>query len=356
MLASDLDTLRLTCDLDIVECNIQRYQDMLTGFGLKVRPHIKTHKIPAIAHMQLRAGAIGICCQKLTEAEPFVDAGIKDVLIAYNIVGKEKLERLTRLAERADIKVAIDSAQVARGISEQAVEDGVETGILVELAMGNRSGVRSPQDAVELGKLVQSLPGLRLRRLMGYPTGPRPECLGFFSATIEEFRQERLPLEIVSGGGTGSSWEADKEKVVGFTEHRPGTYIYHDWGHALHASGRITLEDCAMRIICTVVSKNRPDFVTIDGGSKTFTNDGFRRGRTEANYIIEYPQARTIGQNEEHGIVDVSACGVKPELGEKVSVIPHHACNTTNLHDEMVATRRGKVVAIWPIAARGKLR
>ena len=355
MLISELDTPALTCDLDIVERNIATYQAMLAGVGLAVRPHVKTHKVPAIAHKQIAAGAIGICCQKVTEAEVFVAAGIRDVMIAYNIMGQPKLERLTRLALQADIKVAVDSAYTARGISAQAVADGVTVGILIELLMGNRSGVASPQDAVELGMLVNGLPGLRLRGLMGYPTGPKPECLDWFAATIKAFRSAGLSLEIVSGGGTTSAWDAAAEKAVGFTEHRPGTYIYHDWGQVLH-NPHVTLDDCAQRVICTVVSRPKPGFATIDGGSKTFTNDGFRAGASDANHIVEYPEARTVGQNEEHGIVDVSACPRPPELGERVTVIPHHACNTTNLHDEIAAVRGGKVVAIWPIAARGKVR
>ena len=355
MLISDLDTPALTCDFEILQSNIDKYQQMIAGAGLALRPHIKTHKVPAIAHMQLAAGAIGICCQKVTEAEVFVAAGIDDVMIAYNIMGRQKLERLTRLARRADVKVAIDSAYTAQGISAQAVEDGAVVGILIELLMGNRSGVATPQDAVELAAIVSDLPGLHLRGLMGYPTGSNPACLDFFEATIKAFRCEGLCLDIVSGGGTSSAWHAEVEKAVGFTEHRPGTYIYHDWGNVLH-NDKITQDDCAMRVICTVVSRPKPDFATIDGGSKTFTNDGFRGGQSAVNHLIDYPLARTVGQNEEHGIVDVSACPRKPELGERVTVIPHHACNTTNLHDEIVGVRQGRVEAIWPIAARGKIR
>ena len=355
MLISTLDTPALTCDLDILESNIRTYQEMIAHTGLALRPHIKTHKVPAIAHMQLAAGAVGICCQKVTEAEVFVAAGIKDVMIAYNIMGNPKLERLSRIARQADVKVAIDSGYTARGISAQAMEDDTEVGILIELLMGNRSGVSSPQEAVNLAEIVNGLPGLRLRGLMGYPTGLNPTCLSFFEAAIKAFNREGLCMDIVSGGGTSSAWHTEAEKAIGFTEHRPGTYIYHDWGHALH-NENVTLDDCAMRVVCTVVSRPKPDIATIDGGSKTFTNDGFRGGQGEVNHLVEYPDARTIGQNEEHGIIDVSACERKPELGERVTVIPHHACNTTNLHDEIVGVRQGKVEAVWPIAARGKIR
>ncbi len=355
MRISDLDTPALTCDLDIVEHNIATYQRLISEAGLAIRPHIKTHKVPAIAHMQLAAGAIGICCQKVTEAEVFVAAGIKDVLISYNLIGKLKLERLNRLARQADVKVAIDSAYTAQGISAQAAEDGVEVGILIELMMGNRSGVATPQDAVELGRLVTELPGLKLRGLMGYPTGPARECLDLFDATIKAYRREGLCLDIVSGGGTNSSWEAAPERAVGFTEHRPGTYIYHDWSQ-VQRNAHVTLEDCALRVICTVVSRPTPDIATIDGGSKTLTNEGFHIAGLEPNRVVEYPAARMIGQNEEHGILDVSACPRKPELGERVTVIPYHACVVTNLHDEVVGVRGGEVEAIWPILARGKVR
>jgi D-serine deaminase-like pyridoxal phosphate-dependent protein len=350
---SDLDTPALICDLDILERNIATYQQLISDAGLALRPHIKTHKVPAIAHMQLAAGASGICCQKVTEAEVFVAAGIKDVLISYNIIGQPKLERLSRLARQADVTVAVDSAYAARGISAQAAADSVEVGVVIELAMGNRSGVATPQDAVELGRLVTALPGVRLRGLMGYPTGPDPECLDFFEATITAYRAEGLCVEMVSGGGTATAWQAAAQKPIGFTEHRVGTYIYHDCMQ-VQRSPHITLDDCALRVICTVVSRPTPDIATIDGGSKTFTNEGLG-GEAKAHHIIEYPEARTIKQNEEHGVIDASACPRKPEIGERITVIPYHACVTANLHDTVVGVRGDTVEVIWPILARGRV-
>ena len=346
MLATQLDTPVLTCDLDILEQNIHRMTDMLHSFGLRSRIHIKTHKIPEIALMQLATADEGITCQKLGEAEVMAQAGIKDILIPYNIIGREKLERLVRLCKRANITVAIDSEFTARGISEAMETAGCSVGVIVELDTGGRCGLQSPEAAVTLGELIDRLPGLRLKGLMAMPTPPNTS--GFIGTTVRAFKEAGLSTEIVSGGGSVPAFTANH--VEGLTEHRAGTYVYGDCS-LLHA-GLYTVEQCAMRVLVTVVSRPTPDRAIIDGGSKTFTNDG----RQPFHYILEYPQAKIMAQSEEHGHVDVSECPIKPKLSERLTVIPNHACGTTNLHDEMVGLRKGEVEVIWPILARGKIR
>lgn len=342
----ELDTPAVTIDLDILQSNINRMQAMMDRFGIGCRPHIKTHKIPEIAQMQIAAGAVGITCQKLGEAEVMSAAGVKEILISYNIIGAQKLERLTRLIRRANVICAVDSEYSARGIAEAARRDGVEVKLAIELDTGKRVGVQNAQDAVELGKLIQRLDGVRLVGVMGYPTPPA--SAPFVSAVVSAFKTNGLPLEIVSGGGTTAAFTANE--VPGLTEHRAGTYVYNDTSCVKRAVA--TWDDCAQRVICTVVSRPTADRAILDGGSKTFTNDG----GAPFGHILEYPEARVYGQSEEHGHMDVSACAKKPEIGERVTVIPNHACGTTNLHDQVYGVRRGMVEVVWPVAARGTIR
>ena len=198
MRISDLDTPALICDLDILERNIATYQQLISDAGLALRPHIKTHKVPAIAHMQLAAGASGICCQKVTEAEVFVAAGIKDVLISYNIIGQPKLERLSRLARQADVTVAVDSAYAARGSRRRRRR--IASGRRRHRASDGQPQWRNtPQDAVELGRLVTALPGVRLRGSWGIH-GARSR-VPRLSRPHPGLPRQGLCVEMVSGGG-----------------------------------------------------------------------------------------------------------------------------------------------------------
>lgn len=342
----DLDTPAVTVDLDILEGNIRRQQELMNRFGLGNRPHIKTHKIPEIAQMQIAAGAVGVTCQKLGEAEVMSAAGVKDILISYNIIGPQKLERLTRLVRRANLTCAVDSEYTAKGIAEAAHAAGVEVKLAIELDTGKRVGVQNAAAAVALGKTIQRLNGVRLVGVMAYPTPP--EAAPFIASVVEAFKASDLPLELVSGGGTVAAHTANQ--VPGLTEHRAGTYVYHDVTCVRH--GVATWEQCAQRVICTVVSRPNDERAILDGGSKTFTNDG----GAPYGYIVEYPDAKTNLQSEEHGHVDLTACKQRPAIGERVTVIPNHACGCTNLHNEVYGVRKGVVEVIWPVAARGTIR
>lgn len=347
MRIQDLDTPVLLIDLDIMERNIRRLQEYLDAHGIGNRPHIKTHKVPAIAHMQLEAGAIGITCQKLGEAEVMADAGIKNILITYNLLGAQKMERLVRLAKRTDLTVAIDNLTVAQGISDAAQAAGLTIGILVELATDlQRTGVPTPAALVELAQQVDRLLGLHLRGMMVYPSGPSNADL--ISEAIAGLQRAGLSTEIVSGGGSPTALQA--HLVPGVTEHRAGTYVYND--KMMMDQGAATVEDCALTVLTTVVSRPTAERAIVDGGSKTFSSDaGLPMG-----YIVNYPEAQIYNMNEEHGYVDVSACAIKPEIGERLRVIPNHACGTVNMHDEVYGVRGDEVEVIWRIQARGKLR
>jgi D-serine deaminase-like pyridoxal phosphate-dependent protein len=345
----ELDTPVVTIDLDVVEANITRLQEYLDGHGIKNRPHIKTHKIPAIAHKQLAAGAVGIACQKIGEAEVMATAGIRDIMLPFNILGPAKLERLMALARQVRLGVTADSEVVTRGLSDAARWAGLELTVLVECDTGfQRVGVQSPEAALDLARLIARMPGLTFGGLMTYPNS---EAAGkFFTRALELFRDAGVPVPEVSGGGTPVMWQA--HTVPGLTEHRAGTYVYND--RAVVRSGAATWEQCAMRVWATVVSQPTPGRAILDAGSKTLTSDLL--GFEDYGYVAEYPAARIYALSEEHGHVDVSECAQKPEVGDVVSIIPNHTCVVTNLHDTVLVTRGGKLEGEWAVAARGRIR
>jgi D-serine deaminase-like pyridoxal phosphate-dependent protein len=345
----EVDTPFVAIDLDVVENNIRTTQEYFDRYRLRFRPHIKTHKLPFIAHKQIAAGAKGVTCQKLGEAEVMAAAGIDDIFIAYNLLGEAKLDRLMRLARQVTMSVSADSKYTVRGLSAAAAREGVELRVLVEMDTGGRrAGVQTSQEAVALARLIDDLPGLLFWGLMTYPT--RSETAPTLEETVRALTQIGLQTQVVSGGGSPCRFRVHETPVI--TEHRAGTYIYND--RSMVASGTATWADCAMHVITTVVSRPTSDRAILDAGSKTLTNDPTPEGGY--GYFPAYPEAVTTSQSEEHGHVDVSRCSQKPKIGERVQVIPNHACGTTNLHNEVVAHRRGRIEAIWLVAARGLLR
>ncbi len=345
----ELDTPVAVVDLDKLEANITRLQQHLDAHGIANRPHIKTHKIPEIAWMQMDAGAIGITCQKIGEAEVMADAGIEDIFIPYNILGASKLARLVALARRVRLSVTADSAVTVRGLSVAMADAGLTLPVLVEFDSGlHRCGVQSPQEAVELALTIARSPGLYFGGLMTFPSNDYTDV--FVRETRALLEAEGLTIDIVSGGGTPGMWQAHTQSEV--TEYRAGTYVYGD-RHTL-ALGSTPLETIAFSVITTVVSRPTTDRGIFDGGSKTFSSD--LSGLEGHGLILEYPEARFYGMSEEHGHVDFSQCPRKPEIGEHVTVIPNHCCVVSNLFDEIVGVRDGQVEVVWPVAARGTLR
>ena len=344
-----LETPVAIVDLDKLAANINRLQVYLDTHGIANRPHIKTHKIPEIAWMQLRAGAVGITCQKIGEAEAMAAAGIQDIFLPYNIIGVPKLERLVRLARRVNLSVTADSAYTVRGLSTAAQEGGMTLSVLVEFDTGlNRCGVQSPAEAAELARIIAHSPGLRFSGLMTYPSNARTDP--FIRETRALLQDEGVMIDCVSGGGSPGMWQAHTHPEV--TEHRAGTYVYGD-RHMLK-TGAMQMEDIAFSVITTVVSRPTADRGILDGGSKTFSSD--LSGLEGHGLILEYPEARFYGMSEEHGHVDFSHCSRKPEIGERVTVIPNHCCVVSNLFNQIVGARNGKVEVVWPVAARGALQ
>jgi D-serine deaminase-like pyridoxal phosphate-dependent protein len=346
------DTPYASVDLDLVARNIDRMQSYADAHGLALRPHVKTHKLPGVARMQLAAGAVGITCQKTAEAAAMIACGVDDVLISYPLLGAQKLDRLCGLARQARLAVAADSPVVARAISAAAAEHGVTIEFLVECDTGlARTGVQNPRQAAELARLVEDLPGLRFGGLMTYPSGPRAApALGAARAAIEA---EGMTVGRVSGGGTEHAFSTHESGEV--TELRVGTYVYGD--RACVANGSVPLEACALRVHATVVSRPTESRAILDAGSKTLTTDGVEApGVAGYGLILERPGAEIDEVFEEHARVKLSSSEVPLEIGDVVTIVPNHACGTTNVQNEVFVHRSGQPVGWWPVVARGGVR
>ena len=349
---TELDTPAVTVRLDIVERNIRRVHDHLARHGIANRPHVKTHKIPALGRMQMAAGAVGITCQKLGEVEVFTDAGVADdVLLTFNVIGRAKVDRLLALARRLRrLAVVFDNEVVARGLADGARAAGGEIPFLVECDTGfGRNGVQTPEAALELARTAMRLPGLRFEGLMTFPNR-EPGTRAFLERALELFKRAGVAVPVVSGGGTPAIFTS--QSIPQLTEHRAGTYIYND--RMVVASGTATWDDCAMRVRCTVVSRPTADRAILDAGTKVFTSDLYTV--TGYGHLLEYPEAAVVNLSEEHGVVDLAACRARPEIGEVVEVVPNHCCVVSNMVDEVYGVRDGTVEAVWPVAARGEVR
>ena len=345
----ELDTPVAVVDIDKLEGNIHRLQNYLDQHGVANRPHIKTHKIPEMAHMQLAAGASGITVQKLGEAEVMAQAGIRDIFLPYNILGAAKLERLMQLTRRVQISVTADSEVTVRGLSEAARREGTTLPVLVEFDSGiGRCGTQTPQQTADLARIIARSPGLHFGGLMTYPNNTQVDA--FIQETVALLDAAGLSVEKISGGGSPCMWEVHQHPQI--TEHRAGTYIYGD--RAMVKSGAMTFEQCAFTIIATVVSRPTANRGILDSGSKTLSSD--LQGLDGYGFIVEYPQANIQRLNEEHATVDFSGCASKPAIGERVTIIPNHCCVANNLFNQIIGVRGETVEVVWPVAARGLLQ
>jgi D-serine deaminase-like pyridoxal phosphate-dependent protein len=348
----DLDTPAVTILLDRLENNIARVQALIASHGKANRPHIKTHKIPAIGQMQMKAGAIGITCQKLGEVDVFTKANVADdILVTFDIVGERKTDRLLELSERVKrLAVVADSEEVVRGLSEAGRRHGRDVPLLIECDTGfGRNGVQSPEAALSLARYAVNMPRIRFEGLMTYPTrGAR--AAEYLNRSLELFQVEGIPVPVVSGGGTPGLLELADFPMV--TEHRAGTYVYNDV--MMLAAGAASLEDCAMQVRATVVSRPTEDRAVIDAGSKVLTREQY--DLTGFGRVLEYPDAVIANMSEEHGMVDLSRSPAKPKIGEVISIIPNHTCVVSNMVDEVYGLRGDEVEVVWPVAARGKSR
>jgi D-serine deaminase-like pyridoxal phosphate-dependent protein len=339
-------------DLDVVERNIARVQAACDAAGVANRPHIKTHKSPIIAAMQRAAGARGITCQKLGEAEVMADGGLDDILISYNLLGEDKVARLGALLGRVQVTVAADNPVTVAGLPEAGRIAGRKLPVVVECDTGRRrAGVETPGEAIALARLIAASTHLSFAGLLMYPPEDRwAETQRFVDEVRAVLAAEGQSLDIVSTGGTPNL--ANLGQLKGATEHRAGTYIFND--RMMVACGQASLADCALTIHATVVSRAAPERGILDAGSKTLTADQ-GGGLDGFGYIIEHPEARIHKFAEEHGFLDLSACNARPGVGDVVRIIPNHVCVVCNMVDRYVAVRAETIIGEIPVAARGRL-
>lgn len=340
----DLETPSVLIDLDRMETNIRQMQAHCDRLDLDFRPHIKTHKIPAIARMQLEAGAMGIACQKLSEAQVFVDAGFDDIQIPYNIVGTQKTRRLAQMAKRIHVTAMVDSPVAVDGFSQAAKAAGIRLRVLADLATGiNRTGA-TPEGVIQLAQQIHADPNLEFAGLLVYPSDV--EMRPAVQQVLAELDKAGIPVEAVSGGGTGAALQAADFPEL--TELRVGTYVFYDWTSV--TKGWATPEQCAMTVAATVISRPNADRAILDSGRKALASDRIADGHGN---IREYPDAHIYNLSEEHAHVDISRCEQKPQIGERVHVVPVHTCVVTNLHNQIYGVRGSEVEVTWPVEARG---
>ena len=338
-------------DLDIVERNIATAQRLCDEAGVANRPHIKTHKSPILAKMQIATGAKGITCQKLGEAKVMADAGISDILIATNILGAARSGTLAALQSEVALKVCADNPVSLDAYAQAAAQAGRVMDVVIECDTGQkRAGVETPKEALALAQLIKDNDWLHLAGLVFYPPlDGWPQTQKFFDDVTKGLSSLNMSAEIVSTGGTPNFVNIGGLK--GATEHRAGTCIFND--RMMVDAGVATFEDCAFHVYTSVVSRAGEERGILDAGSKTLTADtggldGFGR-------IIEHPDARIDKFAEEHGFLDLTGCNDKPALGDIVRVIPNHVCVAVNMVDQLVAVRKDQIVDVIPVAARGML-
>jgi D-serine deaminase-like pyridoxal phosphate-dependent protein len=348
---SELDTPAVLIDLDKVETNLARAQAAADAAGLNLRPHIKTHKLPRFARRQVELGAVGITVQKLGEAEVMAEAGLDDILLTYNIIGATKRQRLKALHDRVTIRVVADSADCVSGLAETFADTARPLGVFVECDTGmGRCGVQSPEEALALAQLVGTHPGLAFAGLMTYPAaGKYREAADWLSRARTLLEGEGVSVPAITTGGTPDIAHMAEAGVA--TEYRPGTYIYMDLSQV--KAGAATFADCALTVLATVVSRPTPDRAIIDAGSKTLTSD--LMGMTGFGRIEAFPDATITGLSEEHGTVDISRCAIKPKIGEKLRIIPNHACVVSNMFDTVNLISGDELVEVVAVAARGRV-
>jgi D-serine deaminase-like pyridoxal phosphate-dependent protein len=345
---TQLDTPVAVVDADRLRRNLERWQAHCDATGLANRPHVKTHRSVEIARQQVELGARGITCQKLGEAEVMADAGIDDLLVPYNLVGAAKLERLRALLGRVAVTVSVDDERLLSGLAG-AVDGTRELGVLVDCDTGyHRTGVATPEEAVRLAARVARTDGLRLA---GFLTFPSPVgALPFMRDAVERAESQGLVVDVVSTGGTPTMWASGELRPT-VTEYRAGTYAFHD--RSTVAAGAASLDDVALTVRATVVSRPAADRAILDAGSKALTSDpGPAAGH---GIVLEAPGSTIERLSEEHAVVALAE-GEELELGAQVSVVPNHACVVVNLHDELLMVGEGREPAVLRVDARGRSR
>ncbi|HJV45340.1 MAG TPA: alanine racemase [Bacillota bacterium] len=366
-LLEDIDTPAVLIDYDLLQNNIQKMASFAKKYNLRLRPHIKTHKIKEIAELQMNAGAVGITTAKLGEAEVMAELGFRDILIAYPIVGTTKLKRLHRLMKMANITTVIDGIEQAEGLNEYAKENHIEFPVLIEVDTGlRRCGVKPGTEVVELYRKTLSMPYIRVIGIMthaGHAYGAstheqvieiaKQEGMEMVS-TANLLQQSGYSVEEISVGSTPTVEISGT--IHGVTEIRPGNYVFNDMTQV--RLGVAASEDCSLRVVARIVGHPAPERFIIDAGAKTLALDQGAHGTQGVKgygTVVGHPELTISRLSEEHGIVDISGIS-SLRVGDKIEIIPNHSCPVVNLTDEVVVIQKGKIRERWRVAARGRTR
>jgi len=356
----EVDTPALVLDLDAFERNLHRMADALKGSKVRLRPHAKCHKTPEIALRQIALGAVGICCQKVSEAAVFVDAGVRDVLITNQVVGVTKLRHLMALAGRARIGVLVDHPLQVQALAAAAQAHAANLDVYIEVDVGaHRCGVAPGEDAVRLAGQIVASPALRFAGLQCYHgpaqhlRTPQDRAAAIGSA-VEAARMTRnaieacgIAVECVTGAGTGS-FVHERDSGV-FSEIQAGSYIFmdRDYGDNQRGEGDIAFEH-ALFVRTTVMSRPTAERAVVDAGLKASSVD------SGMPTVWQRKDVRYLTAADEHGVLATEDAAT-PALGDALMLVPGHCDPTVNLYDELICVRGERVEALWPIAARGAL-
>lgn len=366
----ELDTPSVIVDRDMLARNITEMADLAREASVALRPHIKTHKTPEIARMQRDAGAVGVTCAKLGEAESLADAGLTDIFICYPLVTERKARRLAALARRPGVAVStiVDSTEGVAALSHVFADEGTRLDVLVKVDTGlHRVGVAPHLPTVALARRVADAPGLRFAGICthegqtyAYPDADARAAVGHAAAkllvgTARDLTAAGLPPERVSTGSTPGGGAA--ARVPGVTEMRPGNYVFYD---AMQVGlGVAPPERCALTVLVTVVSHAERERAVMDAGSKTLSSDKGVHGMTASGgygIVLGKTGVEIVGLSEEHGWLTLDPAGSDVRIGETLRVIPMHACPVANLARELVIVADGAVVGRWHATAAGQVQ
>ena len=346
-----IDTPSVLVDLDVAESNIRAFQDYCDKYRLKLRPHIKTHKLPFLAKYQVEQGAIGITCQKISEAKAMVaEGGIDDVMITYNILGDKKTRCLRELAAQVKLSVVADNLDTIHGLSSAFTDAPSLLRVLVECNTGaDRCGVSDPKTALGLAQKIEASPGLQFAGLMTYPpVGQAAHVAGWLQNAKELLESKGLPVETISSGGSPDMWHAHEMPIA--DEYRAGTYVYND--RSLVSQGTCGWDDCALTVLATVVSVPTESRAIIDAGSKVLTSDLLEMNGY--GHVLGRDDLAIDQLSEEHGRI-VSDGPVGLSVGDRMRIVPNHACVVANMLDHVELVRGQSVVGPTKVTARGQV-
>jgi D-serine deaminase-like pyridoxal phosphate-dependent protein len=360
----DLDTPVALVDVARLEANLAAMAAVSRDAGVAQRPHAKTHKTREVAERQLAHGAVGLTVAKLGEAEVMVAAGFDDLFVAYPLVGEQKLRRLVALLDRAHIRFEVDTLEGAEAASSFLAAQGRRVDVVVSLDGGaGRSGAASPEATVDLAERVAELPGLELVGVMNYgnaygTSDPVEQAAigrregGAAVAIADAMRARGLRTDVITVGSTPTARSA--VKVKGVTELRAGVYAFQDLKQV--SLGPATLDDCALTVMATVVSHARPDRYVLDAGIKALAGEDYGWGTWGRPQ--QRPDLAIIRATEEHGVIELPPGAADPgwRIGDRIRIIPNHACGAVNMHDELVAVDGDRVIERWPVIGRGRFR